>query len=176
MRTCHHRSTNGWHPPVRREKSHIHALEGAPTRVLHRNLKPARSSQTPYLRLETLDQDGDQQVEEHVVPEGHESHEIQGGAGRGGNHAVVQHHVPVLLSQDLQGSPTDYTSQQTQAPEPGGKSREARRRGYLEDGDDGPQQGVEVLPVRYGVTRLRLQAELTAKYVHPQNTATQAKT
>lgn len=46
---------------------------------------------------------------------------------------------------------------------------------YLEDSDDGPQQGVKVLPVRYGVARLRLQTELTAKDVHPQNTTTQHK-
>lgn len=46
---------------------------------------------------------------------------------------------------------------------------------YLEDSDDGPQQGVKVLPVRYGVACLCLQTELTAKYVHPQNTTTQYK-
>lgn len=46
---------------------------------------------------------------------------------------------------------------------------------YLEDSDDGPQQGVKVLPVRYGVARLCLQTELTAKDVHPQDTTTQHK-
>ena len=48
-------------------------------------------------------------------------------------------------------------------------------RSYLEDSDDGPQQGVKVLPVGYGVARLCLQTELTAKDVHPQNTTTQHK-
>lgn len=46
---------------------------------------------------------------------------------------------------------------------------------YLEDSDDGPQQGVKVLPVRDGVARLCLQTELTAEDVHPQDTTTQHK-
>ena len=56
-----------------------------------------------YLRLEALDQDGDQQVEEDVVAEGHERDEVQGGHRGGGGHAVVEHLVPVLLGQDLGG-------------------------------------------------------------------------
>lgn len=50
-----------------------------------------------YLRLKTLDQDGHQQVEEDVVPEGHEGDEVEGSDRRGGFHAVVQNLVPVLL-------------------------------------------------------------------------------
>ena len=42
----------------------------------------------------------------------------------------------------------------------------------LEDGDDGPEQRVEVLAVGDGVARLRLQTELTSEDVHPQDTAT----
>ncbi len=44
---------------------------------------------------------------------------------------------------------------------------------YLENSDYGPEQGVEVLPVRYCVTGLCLETELTAKDVHPQDTTTQ---
>ncbi|KAB0351512.1 hypothetical protein FD754_016369 [Muntiacus muntjak] len=51
----------------------------------------------PHLSLETLHQDGHQQVEEHVVAKGHEGHEVQGGPGGRGGHAVVQDDVPVLL-------------------------------------------------------------------------------
>lgn len=43
---------------------------------------------------------------------------------------------------------------------------------YLEYGDYGPQQRVKVLPVRHRVAGLRLQAELAAKDVHPQDAAT----
>ena len=44
---------------------------------------------TSYLRLETLDQDGHQQVEEDVVAEGHERDEVEGGYGGCGGHAVI---------------------------------------------------------------------------------------
>ena len=55
----------------------------------------------PHLGLETLHQDGHQQVEEHIVAKGHEGHEVQGGPGGCGGHAVVQDDVPVLLGEDL---------------------------------------------------------------------------
>lgn len=58
---------------------------------------------TPHLCLEAFHQDGYQQVEEHVVPKGHEGHKVKGSPGRGGSHAVVKNHVPVFLCQDLQG-------------------------------------------------------------------------
>lgn len=45
---------------------------------------------------------------------------------------------------------------------------------YLEDGDDGPQKRVKVLSVRHCVACLRLQTELTAEDMHPQDTVTQA--
>lgn len=60
-------------------------------------VRPARS----YLCLKTLDQDGHQQVEEDVVPEGHQRNEVEGGYGRGGSHAVIQYLVPVFLGQNL---------------------------------------------------------------------------
>ena len=46
---------------------------------------------------EALDQNGDQQVEEHVVTEGHEEDEVQGSPRRGLRYAVVQDFIPVLL-------------------------------------------------------------------------------
>ena len=41
---------------------------------------------------------------------------------------------------------------------------------HLKDSDDCPEQGVKILSVWNRVSRLRLQTELTAKDVHPQNT------
>lgn len=43
----------------------------------------------------------------------------------------------------------------------------------LKDSDDGPEQRVKVLPVRHCVSCLCLQTELTAKDMHPKDTATQ---
>lgn len=82
----------------------MNAQEVAPTRDLSSIWSQPCDLSSPmsYLRLETLNQDGHQQIKKYVVPKSHKSYEIQGGAGRGGNHAVVQHHIPVLLSQDLQ--------------------------------------------------------------------------
>lgn len=42
-------------------------------------------------------------------------------------------------------------------------------RAHLEHRDDGPQQGVEVLPVRDRVSCVRAQAEFAAKDVHPKD-------
>lgn len=55
-----------------------------------------------YLRLETLHQDGHQQVEENVIPKRHEGNEVEGCPGGGGCHAVVEDLVPVFLGQNLQ--------------------------------------------------------------------------
>lgn len=55
-----------------------------------------------YLCLKTLNQDGHEQIEEHVVSERHKSYKVESGAGRSGRHAIVQHHVPVLLGENLQ--------------------------------------------------------------------------
>lgn len=43
----------------------------------------------PYLGLETLNQDGHQQVEEDVVAKGHKGDKVEGGYGRGGGHTVI---------------------------------------------------------------------------------------
>lgn len=40
---------------------------------------------------------------------------------------------------------------------------------HLEHRDNGPEQGVEVLPVRDGVSRVRAEAELAAKDVHSKD-------
>lgn len=45
---------------------------------------------------------------------------------------------------------------------------------YLENGDDGPEQGVEVLPVGQSVA-VPLGSELAAKEVHPQNAVRRAQ-
>lgn len=47
---------------------------------------------------------------------------------------------------------------------------------YLENSDNGPEQGVKVLPIWNRVPRLCFDAELTAKDVHPENAATQQHT
>ena len=51
-----------------------------------------------YLVGEALHQDGDQEVEEDVVAECHQCHEVQGGPVAGLLHPGKQDDVPVLLS------------------------------------------------------------------------------
>ena len=72
-----------------------------------------------YLRLEALHQNGNEQVEEHIVAEGHEGDEVKGSPGWRGGHSVVEHLVPVLLSQDLwaeEGSQGLYRGTPTTLP------------------------------------------------------------
>ena len=56
---------------------------------------------SPHLVGEALHEDGHQQVEQNVVAEGHEGHEVEGGPVGGPLHAGEQHNVPVLLGQHL---------------------------------------------------------------------------
>lgn len=42
-----------------------------------------------YLSLETLNQDGHQQVEENIVAKGHKSDEVEGSYRRGGGHTII---------------------------------------------------------------------------------------
>lgn len=42
-----------------------------------------------YLGLETLNQDGHQQVKENVVAKGHKSDEVEGSYRRGGGHTII---------------------------------------------------------------------------------------
>ena len=54
-----------------------------------------------YLTGKTLDQDGDKQVEENVVPESHEGDEVERGPVARPLHAKKEDDVPILLSQHL---------------------------------------------------------------------------
>lgn len=141
-----------------------------------------------YLRLKTLNQDGNQQIEEHIVSKRHESYEVESGAGRGGCHAIVEHHVPVLLSQNLQQTCAQSEIGDTQKQNRHRSKKKKKSVGaieayefacfnysYLKNSDDGPKQGVKVLPVRHCVSCFCLQTKLTAKYVHPQDAATQTR-
>ena len=74
----------------------------------------------PHLGLETLHQDGHQQVEEHIIAKGHEGNEVEGGPGGGGSHAVVEDDVPVLLGKDLSGERIDCLAPQYPRPQPPG--------------------------------------------------------
>lgn len=47
---------------------------------------------------------------------------------------------------------------------------------YLKNGDNGPQQGIKVLPVWYCVSGLCLKTEFASKNVHPKDTAIQYTT
>lgn len=60
-----------------------------------------RSQHLTYLGREAFHEDGHEQVEEDVVAEGHQGHEVQRGPVARLLHAVEEHHVPVLLGQDL---------------------------------------------------------------------------
>lgn len=42
-----------------------------------------------YLGLETLNQDGHQQVEEDVVAKGHKGNKVESGYWRGGGHTII---------------------------------------------------------------------------------------
>lgn len=44
---------------------------------------------------------------------------------------------------------------------------------YLKNCDNGPEQGVKVLPIWYCISCLCLQTEFAAKDVHPKDTAKQ---
>lgn len=55
----------------------------------------------PHLGLKTLHQDGHKQIEEDVVAKSHESNKVKSCPWRGGRHAVVQDHIPVLLRENL---------------------------------------------------------------------------
>lgn len=54
-----------------------------------------------HLRRETLNENGDQQIEEHVIAEGHQRYEIERRPVRRLLHAVEENDVPVLLREDL---------------------------------------------------------------------------
>ena len=54
-----------------------------------------------HLIGEPLDQDGDQEVKEHVVAEGHEGDEVERRPMTRVLHPGEEHDVPVLLRQDL---------------------------------------------------------------------------
>lgn len=53
------------------------------------------------LRTEPLDQNGHQQIKQYVIPESHQCHKVQRRPIRRLRHTVRQHHVPVLLRQNL---------------------------------------------------------------------------
>ena len=54
-----------------------------------------------YLVGESLNEDGDEEVEQDVVAEGHERHEVEGRPVGGPLHPSEQHDIPVLLGQHL---------------------------------------------------------------------------
>lgn len=56
----------------------------------------------PYLVGEALDQDGDEEVEEDVVAEGHQGHEVEGSPVARALHPQEEDNVPVLLGKDLE--------------------------------------------------------------------------
>ncbi len=88
---------------------------------------------------ESLDDDGDEQTEQHVVAEDHEHDEVDRGPGARLLHAHVEHLVPVLFSEDL------------------------------EDGDSGPEERVVVLAVHDALATHRVQVpELAAEQVHAE--------
>ena len=53
---------------------------------------------------ESLNEDGHQQVEQHIVAKGHEGNEVKGGPVRGSFHSSKEHNVPVFLCQHLPGN------------------------------------------------------------------------
>lgn len=60
------------------------------------------SAQISYLCLEAFYQNGNKKVEEHIIAEGHQGHKVECCPWGCRCHPIVQDHVPVLLSEDLQ--------------------------------------------------------------------------
>ena len=58
----------------------------------------------PHLIGETLNEDGHQQVEQHIVAKGHEGNKVKRGPVRGPFHPSKEHNVPVFLCQHLQAA------------------------------------------------------------------------
>ena len=54
-----------------------------------------------YLVGESLNKDGDEQVEEDVVTKGHQGHEVERSPVARSLHPGEQHDIPVFLGQDL---------------------------------------------------------------------------
>lgn len=70
-------------------------------------------AQISYLCLEAFHQNGNQKVEEHVIAKGHQGHKVERCPWRCWCHSIVQDHIPVLLSEDLQrgeGEDSDYST------------------------------------------------------------------
>lgn len=72
-----------------------------------------------YLCLETLHQDGHQQVKENIIPKGHECDEVESSPGGGRCHAIVEDLVPVFLGQNLQSKNGDTGGSCAVLPKPG---------------------------------------------------------
>ena len=66
------------------------------------NLFSAPLFSVTYLTGKTFDQDGDEQVEQNVVPESHECDKVKRGPVAGSLHAKKEDDVPILLGQNLQ--------------------------------------------------------------------------
>ena len=61
-----------------------------------------RSFSMPYLVRKPLHQDGNQQVEEDIVAEGHEGNKVEGCPVAGFPHPQEKNDVPVFLGQNLE--------------------------------------------------------------------------
>ena len=68
------------------------------------NLFSAPLFSVTYLTGKTFDQDGDEQVEENVVPESHECDKVKRSPVAGSLHAQKEDDVPILLGQNLENS------------------------------------------------------------------------
>ena len=106
-----------------------------------------------HLVGEALNEDGHQQVEQHIVAKGHEGNKVEGSPVGGPFHSRKKHNVPVFLCQHLPGK---------MGISSGGPSQLL----HLEHCDGRPEQGVKVFSVTdFGFWV----AELAAKKVHAED-------
>ena len=104
-----------------------------------------------HLVGEPLDEDGHQQVEQHIVAKGHEGNKVKGGPVRGPLHSSKKHNVPVFLCQHLPANNVHVFWSKTL---------------HLEHCHGRPQQGVKVFSVADFCLWV---AELAAKKVHAED-------
>lgn len=72
-------------------------------------------AQLTHLRTETFDENSNEQIEEYVIAECHQRHKVQCRPVAGLIHSVEQHHIPILLRQNLQSFRTFVTAPDTKS-------------------------------------------------------------
>lgn len=81
------------------KETKFNPMQADPLNTMH---EVNQQNKHAYLSREALHKDGHQQIEEHIVSKGHESHKVQGSPVAGLFHAIEEHNIPIFLSKYLQ--------------------------------------------------------------------------